>query len=271
MIYRFSDKMVLPGIGNIKGMKDAILLIDFTVSLFWMAFKIWPTFKIFAVCVDGSINPNSHMATSYMLMHYTVCALIMFVFQWGRMQSRLMHIYLHDSVCVFMKYGQAHFSLLILMQFHEFGQRHFTEHNSVLQRHQKSARRTFQELGSSTSPKRWSKHFHLNNGCCNLNDLTGTSSLLTEGGYYKESVIYMGQVKTDLPGTQAHNPSCSGYFPWFCIWNHNVKRHRQHNHHTGSASCFMKMPWWPMDSHAILLLSNENLASQVHKLVGKLP
>lgn len=38
MIYRFSDKMVLPGIRNIKGMKDAILLIDFTVSLFWMAF-----------------------------------------------------------------------------------------------------------------------------------------------------------------------------------------------------------------------------------------
>lgn len=62
----------------------------------------------------------------------------------------------------------------------------------------------FQGLESSTTSKRWSKHFHLYNGCRNLNDLTGTSSLLTESGYYKESVIRIWTELRQLYQVQKH-------------------------------------------------------------------
>lgn len=46
--------------------------------------------------------------------------------------------------------------------------------------------------------------FHLNNGCSNLNDLTGTSSLLIEAGYYKESVIHIWAELRQLYQVQKH-------------------------------------------------------------------
>jgi len=92
----------------------------------------------------------------------------------------------------------------------------------------------FQGLGSSTTSKRWSKHFHLKNGCSHLNDLTGTSSLLTEAGYYKECVIHIWAVLKQLYQVQEHRIlSIHVYSPesaveatmqTWCMW-----RDRQHN------------------------------------------
>lgn len=96
-------------------------------------------------------------------------------------------------------------STWVLIQLRGFGQRHFTEHNSALQSHQNSARHTFRALEVPQRQTRWSKHFHLNNGCSNLNDLTGTSSLLTDASYYKEFVIHIW-AELRLYQIQEHNP-----------------------------------------------------------------
>lgn len=95
--------------------------------------------------------------------------------------SILMYVHCLHTVCgCSWNTAGLDFSLLVLIWFHVFGQRHFARYNSVLQRHQNSSSRTFGGGGaseSSATSKRWSKRFHLSNVCSNLNDLTGTSSL----------------------------------------------------------------------------------------------
>lgn len=134
---------------------------------------------------------------------------------------------------------------------------------SVLQRHQNPARRAFRGLGSSTTSKRWSKHFHLNNGCSNLNDLTGTSSRLTEAGYYKESVIHIWAELRQLQQVQRHTilfrfiplnlqlkPPCK---ICACEGTHRLNnRCAKKDAFSGAARCSMKIPCWLKDSHTIL-------------------
>lgn len=106
-----------------------------------------------------------------------VCVYTDYISVWVKVNERQAYAGGEQCVCL---WNTSKLNLSLLIQLREFGQRHFTEHNSALQSHQNSARHTFRALKVPQRQTRWSKHFHLNNGCSNLNDLTGTSSLLTD-------------------------------------------------------------------------------------------
>lgn len=105
---------------------------------------------------------------------------------------------------------------------------------------------------------------------------------MTEAGYYKESVILIWAELRQLYQVQKHTILfIQAYSPESAIEatmeilvhvrgrTENTTDAQTNTLLPGSASCLMKIPCWPTDSHTMLQLSGENLMFQIHKLVRK--
>lgn len=190
----------------------------FCMRSIWSLYHKWMITKSF-FCINFLVWPSCSTVKVYWwwqhklrqsFMQHPVCKCLLcvcvytdYISVWVKVNERQAYAGGEQCVCL---WNTSKLNLSLLIQLHEFGQRHFTEHNSALQSHQNSARHTFRALKVPQRQTRWSKHFHLNNGCSNLNDLTGTSSLLTDASYYKEFVIHIW-AELRLYQVQKHNPS----------------------------------------------------------------
>lgn len=209
-----------------------------------MLFFVWEVFEVYTIngwlqslfffffCIKFPVWPSCSTVKVYWwwqhklrqsFMQHPVCKCLLcvcvytdYISVWVKVNERQAYAGGEQCVCL---WNTSKLNLSLLIQLREFGQRHFTEHNSALQSHQNSARHTFRALKVPQRQTRWSKHFHLNNGCSNLNDLTGTSSLLTDASYYKEFDSHMGWAET-IPSTEAQ--SFIHLFPWIYTFRPNL-------------------------------------------------